>query len=61
MRAHAIDPPIFKYMDQLLLRRIEVVAASNPERYIWGLVRGEKIRELKEEEERSGTVVTLVS
>ena len=34
MRAHAIDLPIFKYMVQLLLRRIEVVAASNPERYI---------------------------
>ena len=61
MRAHAIDPPIFKHMSQLLLRRIEVAAVNNPERYIWGLVWGEEIRELKEGEERSGTVVALVS
>ena len=33
VRAHAIDPPIFKQMSQLLLRWIEVVAASNLEHY----------------------------
>ena len=33
-RVHTMDLPIFKHMGQLLLRRIEGVAVSNPEHYI---------------------------